>query len=352
MKEIHPVEFGIHRLDGVLHTLRSYGYSYSDVFVLADDGIPEAARIDFLGDWPHEKVLVLRGGETVKNIHSVEKIWEFLLAVKADRNALIVNLGGGALCDAGGFAASTFKRGIDFVHMPSTLLSMVDASVGGKTAINVGGIKNTVGTFTMPQCVFIHPPLLASLPAREMLSGYAELIKHGIVGNKMHLDNVLREFESGGTPSVETIRDSIHIKLAVVGRDPYEKGERKLLNFGHTIGHGLESHFTGTENEILHGEAVAAGIVAEMYLSNKLLNYPDAYTQRFHEVLKPLTSQVKVHESMIAQIIQKIQNDKKNEGEEIGIVLLNENGHAEHGKTVSLQMIDEALRFLCERLDV
>ena len=352
MKTVHPVRFDVDTLEGVLASLQAQGKTYSSVVVLADDGIPADVRQVFIGDRAKpENVLVLRGGESVKGISSVERIWQFLLQTQADRKALVVNLGGGALCDAGGFAASTFKRGVDFVHVPSTVLSMVDASVGGKTGINVGGIKNTVGTFTMPQAVFIHTPLLASLPLREMLSGYAEMIKHGLIANTQHLENVLREFAPAQIPSASIISESIYIKSAIVSRDPLEKGERKLLNFGHTVGHGLESYLAGVQgSELLHGEAVAAGMLAEMYISSKLAGFSLPETQRFGKLLEPLTCQVKLREEMIPAILEKIRNDKKNETSEIGITLLNENGRGVWGKTVSQTLIEESLQFLLKEL--
>jgi 3-dehydroquinate synthase len=347
---IHPIYFDVANLADVLKRLAVHGKTYSSVFILADKGIPQHARRLFLGETDEKNILVLPGGEPVKTIQTVESIWQFLLDAKADRKALVVNLGGGAVCDAGGFAASTFKRGIDFVHVPSTLLSMVDASVGGKTGINMGGIKNTVGTFTMPTAVFIYPNLLDSLPPREMLSGYAEMIKHGLVANATHLESVLNDFSTTEIPSDTCIRDSIHIKSAIVGRDPLEEGERKLLNFGHTIGHGLESHLAETEgSEILHGEAVAAGILVEMYISSKLSGFSIPTVERFREKLVPLTQHVNISPDMIPAILEKISNDKKNEDQEIGITLLNEHGAGVWGKTVSKELIEEALLYFINR---
>lgn len=351
MKSTHPILSDVNDLPGVLQALGQIGKTYSSVFALVDDGIPEHARSQFLSNVSDERILVLKGGETVKTIPSIEKVWDFLLQSRADRNALLVNLGGGALCDAGGFAASTFKRGIDFVHVPSTLLSMVDASVGGKTGINLGGIKNIVGTFTMPQAVFINDSLLGSLPQRELMSGYAEMIKHGLIANTHHLENVLVDFSELKIPTINLIKESIQIKSAIVGRDPFEQGERKLLNFGHTIGHGLESSLAEIPGaEILHGEAVATGMLAEMFISSKLLGFPKEELQRFRELLKPLTSHVKIYVGMIPDIIQKIRNDKKNESAEVGVTLLNEDGRGEWGRTVSLEMVEASLFYIINHL--
>lgn len=341
---LHPVYFDVSGLPGLSARLAHAGKTYSAVYVLADGGIPEAVRCSFLDGLPPAHVHTVPGGETAKTFASVQGIWEFLLHVRADRHALLVNLGGGAVCDAGGFAASTFKRGIDFVHVPSTLLSMTDASVGGKTGINTGGTKNSVGTFAMPAAVFIHVPLLHTLAPREMLSGYAEMLKHGLVANASHLHQVLHKFTRGGVPPENMIRDSVEIKSAIVGRDPHENGERKLLNFGHTVGHGLESYLSGIPGAaVLHGEAVAAGMLAEMHVSGRALGYPETETERFRTLLQPLTRHVRVTADMVPGIMEKIGNDKKNEGGQIGMTLLNKDGRGQWGMTAPAEWVEAAI---------
>lgn len=347
---IHPIYYDVATLEELLFKLNR---RYSAVFVLADAGIPQEARDGFVGNLPAHHVHTVLGGETVKTMAAVEGIWNFLLGVHADRNALLINLGGGAVCDAGGFAASTFKRGIAFVHVPSTLLSMVDASVGGKTGINVGGLKNTVGTFTQPQAVAIHVPLLKSLPVRELLSGYAEMVKHGLVADEPHLQKVLASlWAEGNIPSRQLIRDSIAIKAAIVERDPLEKGERKLLNFGHTVGHGLESCLAGLpDRRILHGEAVAAGMLAEMYISARTTcreGFPKEMRTRVTAALKHLAAPVRIDKTLFAGILEKIENDKKNEGDQIGVTLLAAFGTGVWGTQVTRELVKESLQYLVE----
>jgi len=347
---MHPIYYDVHTLDELLFRLNR---RYSAVFVLADAGIPQEARDAFAGSLPAQHIYAVPGGEAVKTLAAVEGIWNFLLHVHADRNALLVNLGGGTVCDAGGFAASTFKRGIPFVHVPSTLLAMVDASVGGKTGINTGGVKNTVGTFTQPQAVAIHVSLLKSLPARELLSGYAEMLKHGLVADEQHLKNVLASlWAEGNIPSERLIQDSINIKAAVVGRDPLEKGERKLLNFGHTIGHGLESYLAPMPHrKVLHGEAVAAGMLAEMYISARTTckeGFPKEMRERVTAALMHLAAPVKIDRGMFAGILEKIENDKKNEGDQIGVTLLSAFGTGVWGTQVARDLVKESLQYLTE----
>lgn len=344
---LHPIYYDVSDLPQLLDRL---GKRYSAVFALVDAGIPAEATKAFLGDLPLANVHVLPGGEGVKTWASIEQIWNFLLQAKTDRQALLVNLGGGAVCDAGGFAASTFKRGIDFVHIPGTLLSMVDASVGGKTGINLGGVKNVVGTFTQPRAVCIHTPLLQSLPKRQLLSGYAEMIKHGLVADELHLQNVLHAFweEEGGIPPTQLIRDSINIKAAIVERDPLESGERKLLNFGHTVGHALESYFADQPGkEVLHGEAVAAGMLAEMYISVHSVWAQGVSQDVYGETQQTLgligQAALPVEEWMFPALIEKMGNDKKNEGARIGMTLLETFGRGIWGQTVSVELLKEAL---------
>ena len=343
----HPVYYDITDLHGLAGRLADTGFVPSEVFVLADAGIPDAVRHAFLGDLPGENVYTVLGGEAVKNIAAVEGIWNFLLSRRADRQALLVNLGGGAVCDAGGFAASTYKRGIGFVQVPSTLLSMVDASVGGKTGINTGGTKNTVGTFAMPSAVCIHVPLLEPLPERELLSGYAEMVKHGLVADAAHAEDVFPYLRDAGRPPVELIRRSVEIKAGIVARDPHETGERKLLNFGHTVGHALESYFADRPgHEILHGEAVAAGMLAELFLSMRLADFPVEALEVYTRALEPLTRRVTVTEEMLPALAEKMGNDKKNEQGRIGVTLVERPGVGRWGTLVPVEKAVAALKFL------
>jgi 3-dehydroquinate synthase len=243
---------------------------YSKVFVLVDSNteiqcLP--ALQNALGSIEFDLIEVTPGEEN-KNIDFCIGIWRMLLDFGADRNSIMINLGGGVITDMGGFAASTFKRGIDFVQVPTTLLSQVDASVGGKTGVDMNNVKNIIGTFTQPKAVYIHTPFLKTLSDRELRSGYAEVIKHGLI-----YDASLFKKLKGIAPQElndEIIYRSIEIKNEVVMKDPFEKGLRKILNYGHTIGHAVESYsLKQDKSPLLHGEAIAIGFICEAYLSAK-----------------------------------------------------------------------------------
>ena len=220
------------------------------------------------------KKVVLPAGEENKKLSSVEKIWLFLSQNGADRKSLVVNLGGGMLTDLGSFAASTIKRGMDFVNIPTTLLAQVDASVGGKTGFNFNGLKNEIGVINQPVSVLIDTRFLRTIDKPNLVSGYAEMIKHGLINSKDHLDEV-RKFDLNN-PDYDSLRGiiarSVAIKDSFVFKDPFEKNIRKALNFGHTIGHAFESFALESENPLLHGYAVAFGMIAELYLSHKVFN--------------------------------------------------------------------------------
>src|SRR5690606_32174448 len=206
-------------------------------------------------------------GEENKNIDFCIGIWKMLLDFGAERNSLLINLGGGVVTDMGGFAASTYKRGIDFVQIPTTLLSQVDASIGGKTGIDLDTVKNIIGTFTQPEAVYINVDFLNTLDKRQLVSGFAEMIKHDFIFDASYFED-LKGF-SFDRPDEDLIYRSVGIKNEVVKQDPKESGLRKILNFGHTIGHAVETYsIDNDDNPLLHGEAIAVGMICEAYLSH------------------------------------------------------------------------------------
>ncbi|WP_316930598.1 3-dehydroquinate synthase family protein [Sphingobacterium sp. IITKGP-BTPF85] len=214
-------------------------------------------------------VIEVDPGEENKNIDFCIGVWKTMLDFGADRHSLLINLGGGVVTDMGGFAASTFKRGIDFIQIPTTLLSQVDASVGGKTGIDLDNYKNIIGTFTQPQAVFIASVFLKTLERRQLVSGFAEVIKHGLIFDGAYYNKVKNLDVSAIT--TEHVRHSVGVKNTVITQDPTEKGLRKILNFGHTIGHAIEGYsLLHDEHSLLHGEAIAVGMICEGYLSHKL----------------------------------------------------------------------------------
>ena len=246
--------------------------NYSHFFILTDENTAEHCLPlvkEKLGDLTNYDLIEINAGEESKDIDFCIGIWKLLIDFGADRKSLLINLGGGVISDLGGFAASTFKRGIDFIHVPTTLLSQVDASVGGKTGIDIDSIKNIVGTFTQPKAVFIHDEFLNTLPERQILSGLAEMLKHGLICDADYW-NQLKNSDLT-KPAAELIYRSVEIKNEVVIEDPKETGIRKSLNFGHTVGHAVETYSLVNENveSLSHGEAIAIGMICEAWLSHK-----------------------------------------------------------------------------------
>jgi 3-dehydroquinate synthase len=254
---------------------------YSKLFILVDEKTLEycyprlAAHIPAFKD---AEIIEIESGENSKNIEVCTQIWATLSDYGADRQSLIINLGGGVIGDMGGFIASVFKRGIGFINIPTTLLSQVDASVGGKVAVDLNHIKNEIGLFSNPSAVFIGTTFLQTLDERQLLSGFAEMIKHALISDEIYWKKIkeadIFDFEKID-PLIET---SIHIKNKIVQEDPFEKNNRKALNFGHTIGHAIESYFLLKQNsrkQLLHGEAIAVGMICEAYLSNRIVKLPN-----------------------------------------------------------------------------
>lgn len=260
--------------------------SAQKIFVLADSNTAQHCLPEI--EKRCEIVLIeIQAGEKHKNIQSTMQIWQALATHFADRNSLLVNVGGGMVCDIGGFAASTFMRGIPFIHVPTTLLAMADAAHGHKTGIDLFEIKNMVGTFAAPLKILIYPKFLRSLPPRELLSGLAEVLKHYIIADA----SLFHEFWKSNYSTEQIITSkwllerAIQIKLSIVQRDPLEKNIRKTLNFGHTVGHALESYFLNTHSPLLHGEAVALGMFIETQIAHELKILPTDDALKIETVL-------------------------------------------------------------------
>lgn len=296
-----------------------------------------------LGD---TSVIIIEPGEQSKSIGTCEKIWSELIQLHTDRRSLLINIGGGVVCDVGGFAASVFMRGIDFINIPTSLLAMVDSSIGGKTGINFSGLKNQVGTFRKPSGVFISPAWLKSLPEREMKSGFAEMIKHTLISSpekweQMQLFNSLNEVKW-----IDVIQESVNLKSKIVNSDFREKNIRKTLNFGHTMGHAIESYSLKHDADPLkHGEAIALGMLGELYLSRVRMNFP---SQEFSSVLAFIGKHydylnVQFHKD---EIVKLMKSDKKNENDQLNFVLLRGIGDPVINQTAPAEMVYEALDFI------
>ncbi|MBM3402337.1 MAG: 3-dehydroquinate synthase [Bacteroidetes bacterium] len=320
--------------------------NYSKVFVLVDS----TTEIHCLPVLQHVlepikfDLIEVSPGEENKNIDFCIGVWRMLLDFGADRNSILINLGGGVITDMGGFAASTFKRGIDFVQVPTTLLSQVDASVGGKTGIDMDNVKNIIGTFTQPKAVFIHTPFLKTLNKRELHSGYAEVIKHGLI-----YDSKLFQKLKGIVPEDiddEIIYRSIEIKNEVVKADPFEKGLRKILNYGHTIGHALESYsLKHDQSPLLHGEAIAIGFICEAFLSEKRNGLKK---EELSEIIKTVQNSYpayKLNKSFYPELLHIMKNDKKNKSGQISFSLLNKIGACDYDIYCTEEEIIESLDY-------
>ena len=290
------------------------------------------------------EVLEIPAGENSKKIETVTKLWDELTTRGADRNSLLLNLGGGVVTDVGGFTSSTYMRGIRFINMPTTLLAMVDASIGGKNGINFGGFKNQIGTFDEPMAVFASPVFLKTLPEKEIRSGFAEVIKHSLIadGRKWNEVQSITDFENVNW--FEIIKESLWTKNKIVNSDYRDKHMRKALNFGHTIGHALESFSQAHHTEPLtHGEAIAIGMIGETYLSTQLcgLNEKDAndiYTFiRKHYPFNPKIDS--------ESILGLMKGDKKNSADKISFALIRAIGEPAINQSADENTILKALEF-------
>lgn len=353
MKTIESVGYKVY-FDDKLSALSRFvqEQQYSKVLILVDRNTAEyclpivQANVPGLDDYD---IIEIDPGEENKNIDFCIGIWKMMLDFGADRNSLLINLGGGVVTDIGGFAAATFKRGFDFVQVPTTLLAQVDASVGGKTGIDLDGVKNIIGTFTQPKAVFISNLFLETLDERQQLSGMAEVIKHGLIRDAEFYRTISTLPAGGILP--EHIRHSIAIKNEVVMADPLESGLRKILNFGHTIGHAIETQSLLSSNgdPLLHGEAIAAGMICEAYLSTRIAGLSQTALDEISNQISERYGWVPMPASDDSALLGIMANDKKNEQERIGFALLSAIGQCQPGYFAEPSLIRESLDFYRRR---
>ncbi|MCL6266041.1 3-dehydroquinate synthase [Flagellimonas myxillae] len=325
--------------------------NYSKIFLLVDENtkvhclplLQEKMR----GEVPVDAIFEIKSGEEHKHINTCMLVWEWLSEQGGDRKSLLINLGGGVLTDLGGFVASTFKRGIDFINIPTTLLSMVDASVGGKTGVDLGVLKNQIGVINQPQMVLVIPEFLGTLEQRQLTSGFAEMLKHGLIKDEAYW-RALRATEDYG--NAETIQKSIGIKNEVVTEDPTELGIRKILNFGHTLGHAIESYCLDNpaKKSLLHGEAIAVGMILEGFLSHKLQGLSGLSLQEIKDTFLQHFEKVEFDSNDIDAIIELLKYDKKNSHGDINFVLLQNIGKAVTDIKVPTELFDEAFAYYKE----
>ncbi len=321
--------------------------SASGIFIATEERVFELYAHLF-NEFTHLPVVVVPSGEAQKHMRSVEVVWQFLCDRGADRKSLLVNIGGGMLTDLAGFAASTYKRGIRFLNVPTTLLSQVDASVGGKTGVNFGGYKNEIGTFNEPEAVFISTQFLSTLDQGNRLSGFAEMIKHGLIHSHAHL-NELYSIDLNNLQTkelLEAVKNSVDVKSYFVERDPTEQNIRKALNFGHTAGHAIESLAMKQHKPVLHGYAVAWGMIAELYLSSKVAGFPDSDLQKIARWIKSLYGGSAISRADFDALFLLMQHDKKNEGDRINFTLIESIGEFTINRHCSKELIFESLEYL------
>lgn len=318
---------------------------YTSCFILVDENTEKHCLPFFKGI--DAEVIVIESGEKNKNLTNCEYIWNKLAKLGADRQSVLINLGGGVIGDMGGFCAAAYMRGISFIQVPTTLLAMVDASIGGKVGIDLGQLKNYVGAFANPVGVFIHPEFLKTLPKREYKAALAEVLKHGLVADESYCKQFMKELEKEEdiTHNAGLIADSIAIKTNIVRADPQEQGERKKLNYGHTVGHAVESYYLGRGKNILHGEAVAIGLFCETFLSVKLNGLDEQVLTDVRKCLKQYFPKLSVNAENIHPISLLTLKDKKNKQGLINLTLLKACGIAEINKTCTLEAIEESLYY-------
>ena len=337
--------------DEVFNVLNEYlrPYRNSKIFILVDENTLKYCVTELVSRneiLHNAEILEIDSGEENKTLDVCYQLWKTLSEYKSDRNSLLINLGGGVITDMGGFIASTYKRGIDFINVPTTLLSQIDASVGGKTGIDFEGLKNVLGVFNEAKGVFIYPSFLKTLDKRQMLSGYAEALKHALIKDGKYWNELKKGMLSDAENWLSLITTSINIKNDIVKSDPLEKGERKLLNFGHTIGHAIESYsLKNDEIPLLHGEAIAIGMICESYISSKQLGISIADLKNIGETITNFYNPYPLKESDFHQLIELMKNDKKNEKNEINFTLLSKIGKAEFNQEVGVEIILESLNY-------
>lgn len=348
MKVYESKEYNIYSGNSTLEFLFQYiiEEDYSSVFVLADTHtkllcLPELSSnlIDF-------KLIEIEAGSNAKNLKNCEVIWGELASHYADRKSVLINLGGGSVTDIGGFCAATYKRGIDFINMPTTLLGMVDASIGGKVGIDLNYYKNSVGAFSHPKAIFIYPPFLQTLDNRQFVAGVAEMAKHALINDredwnkfkktKLQLDDKLENM----------INRSVKTKREIVNKDPQEKGLRKVLNFGHTIGHAIESYSMRHDTHaLLHGEAIAVGMVCEAWLAHELCGLSKDDLQEITSYIFANFPAYPLHKADQKELLDLMRNDKKNEEDLIHFSLLKKIGKPLINQTTSESIILDSLNY-------
>lgn len=320
---------------------------YSKIVLLVDENTAQHC-LNYVLQWLAVdvtfEIIEIEQGEENKTVETCTAVWESLVELNIDRKALLINVGGGMVCDLGGFVASTYKRGIDFVNIPTSLLAMVDASVGTKTGVNLGGLKNMIGSFSQPQMVLIDTAFLETLPGNQMRSGLAEMFKHGLIADASYWNQLKNLGELTTEDLLLLIYHSVSIKNEIVLQDPFEENVRKLLNFGHTLGHVIEtySHSGKGIQPLLHGEAIAIGMILEAFISYKKdLLTKNSYLE-IKETLNLMFESIVFTENDIEICTHLLIHDKKNVNGIVQFTLLNGIGKGVFNEVVESELITES----------
>lgn len=342
---VHFNSVGYQKLNAYLRDHR-----FSKLFIIVDTNTHTHCLPHFMAQLETNlecEIIEIEAGETHKNIDTCIGVWNALTELGADRKSLIINVGGGVVTDLGGFVACTFKRGLKYINVPTSLLAMVDASVGGKTGVDLGALKNQIGIIASGDMVIIDSHFLSTLPQNHLKSGLAEMLKHGLIYDLVYWDKLqnlntlyLEDFDG-------LIHRSVEIKNDIVTADPFEQGLRKTLNFGHTLGHAIESYYLSKtdKEELLHGEAIAIGMIMEAYLSTQLLNFPKDHLETIKQSFLKVFPKVSIETADYEPIIDLLKYDKKNEHGNINFVLLETIGTPKVDCLVENELLLEAFAY-------
>lgn len=320
-------------------------HNFSKIGVLVDENTLKHCYPLISPYLPSHFLIQVKSGEEHKNLDSCAHIWKTMTEQQLDRKALLINLGGGVIGDMGGFCAATYKRGISFIQIPTTLLSMVDASVGGKLGVDFDGFKNHIGVFQEPLAVFIDPSFLSTLHKDEQRSGFAEIIKHNLIADHdawvQMKSRTIADFDWEST-----IEHSVAIKAHVVAKDPTEKGLRKILNFGHTLGHAVESYFLAIPSKkLLHGEAIAIGMIVESWLACERKFITPTELKEITLYILKIYGKVNISPEEVKQIVPLTLQDKKNESNTILFSLLEKIGKANYNIDIAEHEMYDAMYY-------
>ena len=330
----------------IAETLSQYlsDKNYSKVMILVDQNTKKHCYESVKPLLPAHKVIQIKAGEENKNLETCSYIWEQMTENELDRHSLLVNLGGGVIGDMGGYCAATYKRGIDFINIPTTLLAMVDASIGGKNGVDLGNLKNQIGVINVPKMVLVDTEYLTTLPKNQMRSGLAEMLKHGLIFDATYWAKFKDLSQVDFADFDSLIHRSIEIKNEIVSQDPTENGIRKALNFGHTLGHAIESYFLENEmkTDLLHGEAIAAGMIMESYISWQKGLLTELEHFEIKQTLKSIFGTIIFEENDLQPIMDLLIHDKKNEYGKIQFALLDGIGQIKINQEADNELITKS----------